>query len=149
VIVLLLIVAFGGVHGWYGYFRPCEVGAVKDASALLVSQMRQFDDVYISTAAAPTRNAITYPLTVMQQISVDTQQVEVPHCMRTAKNELIGYMGDAIRAFRAFEAQEGDAAIKNWLDSSHAHVRTFRMELETVQACAPTCMRLQDLLPSR
>ena len=148
ILLLLLLLATGGAYGWSVLNRPCEAGAVQEASALLVSQMRQYDDVYVSTAAAPSRDAITYPITVMQQILVDTQQVAVPHCMRAARDELIGYMGDAINAFRAFEAQENDAAIKGWLDSSYAHVRAFRMELDAVQACAPNCFRLRDLLPS-
>lgn len=148
VLILLLIFATGATYAWQFLNRPCQVDDVQEASAFLISQMRQYDDVYMSTAAAPTRKAITYPITVMQQILVDTQQIEVPACMRRAKIELIDYMGDAIRAFRAYEAQEQDAVIKGWLDSSHAHIRVFIKELDTVQSCAPNCIRLQDLLPS-
>ena len=139
VVFLVLVVTVGGLYGWHAYTRPCEIGAVQEASALLVSQMKMYDNVYVSAAAAPSRGSTIYPVSVMQKILADTQQVEVPACMGTAKTELIGYMGDAIRAFHAFEAQEGNTAIKGWLDSSYAHVRVFIQELDDVKACAPYC----------
>lgn len=138
-VFVLLIVTIGSAYGWYVYTRPCEISAVQETSALLVSQMKMYDDVYVSAAAAPSRGSTVYPVSVMQKILVDTQQVSVPACMQTAKTELIGYMGDAIRAFQAFEAQEGNAAVKSWLDSSYAHIRVFIRELDDVKACAPYC----------
>jgi len=128
-----------GIYSWYAYYRPCEVSVVQEASALLISQMKMYDDVYVSAAAAPSRGSTVYPVSVMQRVLVDTQQIDVPYCMQTAKVELLGYMGDAIRAFHAFEAQEENAAIKGFLDSSHAHVRVFIQELDRVEACAPYC----------
>ena len=137
VAVLLGIAMFGGFT-WYSANSPCEVGDVEYASAVLLTQMRRYDDVYAS-AANGTRTSIDYPVTVMQQILVDTQEVEVPTCMQEAKGELIGYMGDAIRAFKAFQSEESDTNIQDLLNSSYAHVRAFRIELEAIKECAPYC----------
>ena len=134
----LLAFASAGAFAWHSLNNPCEVDEVKQASAVLITQMRRYDDVYAS-AANGTRTSIDYPVTVMQQILVDTQEVEVPACMRAAKSELVAYMGDAIKAFKAFQAAESDAAIQGFLDSSYAHIRTFRLELDEIEQCAPRC----------
>ena len=138
-LILLSMLAAGGIYSWHAYYRPCEVNAVQETSKLLINQMKMYDDVYVSAAAAPSRSSTIYPVSVMQKILVDTQQIDVPYCMQTAKGELIGYMGDAIRAFHAYEAQEENAVIKSYLDSSYAHIRVFIQELDDVEACAPSC----------
>jgi hypothetical protein len=137
--VLLFVVTAGGMYVWHTLQTACEINAVQGASELLISQMRMYDDVYVSAAAAPSRGSTIYPVSVMQRILMDTQQIDVPACMRTAKSELIGYMGDAIRAFHAYEAQEDNATVKGWLDSSYAHVMQFIQELDDVEKCAPSC----------
>ena len=136
-IVLSAIVGFG-IYKWYLFSNPCELEDVEYASTVLLTQMRRYDDVYAS-AANGTRTSIDYPITVMQQILVDTQDVEVPACMWRARSELIDYMGDAIHAFKAFQAEKPDTVIQSLLDSSYAHVRAFRAELEVIKDCAPYC----------
>ena len=138
-LAFLLIVAAGGTYVWYAIPRSCEVEAVQETSAILVSQMKRYDDVYIP-ATAGTRTSLEYPLAVMQQILVDTDQLEVPACMRTAKDELVNYMAVVIRAFEAFKAGEPGATIQGLLDDSYAHVRAFRLELDAVNECAPFCL---------
>ena len=137
-VIVLFVFAVAGVTSWYFFSNPCEADDVEQAAALLVIQMRQYDNVYAS-AANGTRTSIEYPVTVMQQILVDTQGIDVPVCMHTAKNELIDYMGDAIRAFKAFQAGEPNGTIQSFLDSSYAHVRAFRVELDAVKECVPYC----------
>jgi hypothetical protein len=137
--ILLFIVAAGGTYAWYTINPPCEINAVQEATELLISKMSMYDDVYVSAAAAPSRGSTLYPVSVMQRIMADTQQVDVPVCMQTAKDELVGYMGDAIRAFHAYEAQQKDTMVKGWLDSSYAHIRKFIQELDDLEKCAPIC----------
>lgn len=138
-LIVLLILVTAGAYASYAIPRSCEVEAVQDASAILISQMKRYDEVYVP-ATAGSQTSLEYPLTVMQQILVDTDQVSVPTCMRTAKVELVSYMGTVIRAFDAFRAGEPDATIQGLLDDSYAHVRAFRLELEAVNACAPFCL---------
>jgi hypothetical protein len=138
-VIVLFAFALAGVTSWYISINPCEADDVEQATALLIIQMRQYDNVYAS-AANGTRTSVEYPVTVMQQILVDTQGIEVPACMRTAKIELISYMRDAIHAFRAFQSEEPDIRIQGFLDSSYAHVRTFRIELDALKECVPYCM---------
>ena len=63
------------------------------------------------SAADGTRDLIGYPVTVMQKILMDTQEIDVSDCKKRAKNSLIQYMGDVIRAFQAFKAEEPNAMI--------------------------------------
>ena len=138
-LTVLLIVAAAGAYAWRAFHSPCEAEVVERTSAFLVTQMMRYDEVYVS-ATNGTRTSIDYPVTVLQQILMDTQAFDVPACMRTAKSELVNYMGDVVRAFQAFKAGEPDATVKGWLDDSHAHVRIFISELESVRKCAPYCL---------
>ena len=85
-VVVLVIVAVGAFV-WYYLNLSCEVTAVKEASDFLLSQSRRYDQVYRVTAdASPT--SVLLPVTVLQQIFLDTQETVVPARVRTAKNEL-------------------------------------------------------------
>lgn len=103
VLIVLLIVAAVGTYAWYFVYRPCEVNTVKEASSLLVNQRNFYDEAY-QFATTASRTSLVRPLTLLQQIQMDTQQVLVPACMQTAKNELINYMGAVHQAFLAFGA---------------------------------------------
>lgn len=139
IIIVLLLVAAVGASTWYSLQSSCEVDAVREASALLVRQRNSYDHTY-QFATSASRTSLVHPVTALQQILMDTQDVPVPACMQTAKNELIHYMGAVIRAFQAFGAQEADAVIRDLLDQSDRHYDNFSTELEAVNKCAPLCL---------
>ena len=138
-LIVLLIAAAVGAYVWYYVYNPCEVDAVKEASATLVSQMNWYDEAY-QFATTASRTSLVRPVAVLQQIQMDTQEVVVPACMQTAKNELTNYMDAVNRAFRAFEAQEADATIQGLINQSETHYGNFTTELAAVNKCAPFCM---------
>ena len=137
-IVLLSMVA-AGIYGWYFLYRPCEVNAVKETSAILISQANTYDRVYQSAINAPA-TLVDGPVVTMQQILMDTQEVAVPACMQTAKDELLNYMTVVIRAFRSFAALETDATVRDLVDKSNEHYGNFLTELKAVNECAPLCI---------
>lgn len=139
VLIVLLIVAAVGTYAWFSLFRPCEVKAVEEASALLFSQLKRYDDVY-RVATAASRTSVVLPVSVLQRTLMDTQQVVVPVCLRTAKDELLNYMGTVIRAFQAYGAGETDASVRGLIDESETHRDNFTTELEAVKECAPFCI---------
>jgi hypothetical protein len=140
VFVVLLFVAAAGAYTWHSLRSSCEVDAVEETVAILVSQAKQYDDVYQSaTAATPT--SVVVPLAVMQQILMDTQQVAVPACLQTAKTELVDYMGTVIRAFLAYSAQEANTVVRGLIEQSETHYANFSTELKEVKQCAPYCIR--------
>jgi len=139
VFIVLLIIAAVGTYAWYSLYKPCEVNAVHEASALLVSQRKRYDHVY-QFATSASRTSLVYPITVLQQILMDTQEVVVPACMQTAKNELISYMRGVNQAFQAFGAGEAYTTIKGLLDESFTHFDKFTAELKAVNKCAPFCI---------
>jgi hypothetical protein len=142
VFVSLLLAGLGLVGGslWRFVLHPCEVDDVQAASAFLEIQVKQYDEVYMS-AASGTPEALNYPITVMEQILVDTQQVDVPACMRTARQELLDYMGNVIRAFRAYESGQGDETVRSIIQQSNAHFESYSAELRRIRECAPWCLR--------
>ncbi|MEO7840776.1 MAG: hypothetical protein ABIU06_15645, partial [Anaerolineales bacterium] len=114
---VLLIVAAVGTYTWYTLFRPCEVNAVKETSDFLVRQLKTYDHVY-QVAVAASRTSPEHPVNLLKQIFMDTQQIIVPACMQTAKNELINYMGTVISAFEAFRAGEADSSVLGLIKQS-------------------------------
>ncbi|HJR79239.1 MAG TPA: hypothetical protein VJ821_04135 [Anaerolineales bacterium] len=138
ILMILLIVAAVGTYTWYYLYSPCGVKAVEEASGLLLTQMNTYDKEYQFAATAPSAS-IAHPVTVLQQIFMDTQEVVVPACMQTAKSELVNYMGAVIRAFLAFGAQETESTIRDLVDQSQTHYDNFYTELEVLNKCAPFC----------
>lgn len=136
--IVLLAVAAVGMYAWVYLYNPCDPDDVGDAAAFLVAQSRRYDDVYAS-AASGTRTSLTYPIAVLQQIFVDTQDVSVPACMQTAKSELLSYMGTVILALQSYTSSEADTQTRSLVQQSNAHYDNFYSELEKISECAPVC----------
>jgi hypothetical protein len=137
-LIILLILAPLGIYGWRYLYNPCEVEAVEQASAFLNIQLKTYDGVYqVATTAA--RNAPDHPVTVLQQILMDTQEVAVPACLQTAKSELVNYMGTVILAFQSYRAGEADAKIFRLVRQSDEQYGNFKTELKAIKECAPYC----------
>lgn len=139
IIVAMLLLAAVGAYAWFFVVHPCELNVVEEASVLLFSQMNRYEDVYqVAISASP--NSVVLPVSVLQQILMDTQQVAVPSCMQSAKGELLDYMRTIIRAFDAYAAQEPDATVRGLVDEAVTHLHNFDSELEAIQECAPYCL---------
>jgi hypothetical protein len=138
-VLLVFIAAASGMYIWYFLVRPCDVRVVEESSILLLRQRDRYDHTY-QFATSTSRDAIVRPVAELQQILMDTQEVTVPACMQTAKNELIDYMGTVIHAFQAFGAHEADSAVRDLIDQSEAHYDSFETEVEAVRECAPFCI---------
>ena len=135
---MLLIVATASTYAWYSIFRPCKVETVQKVYTGLVTQLKLYDEAYqFATSASPT--ALVRPVNTLQQILMDTQELNVPACMQTAKSELVNYMGTVIRAFLAYGAGETNATVSDLIDLSNAHHGNFNTELVAVNQCAPFC----------
>ena len=139
--LFLIVVAVGGLLMRAVVARSCQVEAVNEATSILMSLTDRFDDVY-SSAANGTPDSLEYPLSVMQQILMDTRQVETPACMKSAQDELVGYMDAVIRAFWAYTAGESESVIQSHLEDSYFHIKTAALEMQEVKQCAPYCVSL-------
>jgi hypothetical protein len=138
-LIVLFIVAAVGIYAWYFLYNPCEVNAVKEASAILVTQRKTYDGVF-QVATTASRTSPDHPVYTLKQIFMDTQEIAVPACMQTAKHELINYMGTVISAFQAYRAGEADATIRDLIKQSDAQYSNFKAELKAVNKCAPFCI---------
>jgi len=139
ILIVLFILTPLGIYGWRYLYNPCEVEAVEQASAFLNIQLKTYDGVYqVATTAA--RDAPDHPVTVLQQILMDTQEVAVPACLQTAKSELVNYMGTVILAFQSYRAGEADAKIFRLVRQSDEQYGNFQAELKEIKKCAPYCL---------
>jgi hypothetical protein len=139
VLVALLVAAAAGMYTWFFVYNPCEVQAVKEASAFLTGQLNTYDQVY-QVATTASRTAPDHPVNTLKQIFMDTQQVAVPACMRKVKDELINYMGTVIGAFQAYRSGEADAMVVDLIRQSNVQYENFHVKLEAVKKCAPYCL---------
>jgi len=138
-LIVLLIVAGAGTYTWYTLFKPCEVSTVKETSDFLLRQLKTYDHVY-QVAVTASQTSPEHPVNLLKQIFMDTQEIIVPGCMQTAKNELINYMGTVISAFEAFRAGEADATVLSLIKQSDAQYINFHTQLKAVNKCAPFCI---------
>ena len=145
-LIVLLIVAAVGTYTWYTLFRPCEVNAVKEASDFLVGQLKTYDHVY-QVAVTASQTSPEHPVNLLKRIFMDTQEIIVPACMQTAKNELIKYMRTVISAFEAFRAGEADATVLGLIKQSDTQYMNFHAQLKAVNKCAPFCLpKLKEII---
>lgn len=138
VFIVLLLMAPVAIYAWRYLYNPCEVEAVKEASDFLVIQLKSYDGVY-QVATTASRTSPDHPVNTLKQILMDTQEVVVPACMKTAKNELLNYMGTVILAFQAYRAGEADTAVVDLVKQSDAQYAEFSAELKAINKCAPFC----------
>jgi hypothetical protein len=136
--LLLLILAGAGVYARYIYPPLCEADSVRAASSLLSIQLERYDHAY-QFATSASADSLVHPVSTLQQIMMDTQEIDVPVCMQRTQKELVGYMVSVLRAFQAYGASETEENIRNLLDRSDKHYANFQKELEAVNECAPFC----------
>jgi hypothetical protein len=138
-LIVLFIFASLGLYAWIFVYNPCEVEVVKETSTMLVTQLTMYDGVF-QVAVTASRTAPDHPVNTLKQIFMDTQEISVPACMQTAKNELLNYMGTVINAFQAYRAGEADATVRGWIKQSDTRYTNFQAELKAVNKCAPFCL---------
>lgn len=140
-VALILVVLMVTTVGYVSQVpSACDVKAVQEASDRLLRQRNRYDHSY-QFAVTAARDAIVRPVGELQQILMDTNELPVPACMQTAKDELILYMGTVVRAFLAYGEGQANSAVRALIDESQAHYDDFSAELEAVNACAPLCIR--------
>ncbi len=98
------------------------MNAVKEASAILASQLKTYDHA-CQFATTASRTSLDHPVNTLKQIFMNTQGFVVHVCMQKAKNELINYMGTVIRAFQAYGAGEADATIRDLVIQSDSSMK--------------------------
>lgn len=138
IVIALMTLVGVGLYAWYYRINPCEVSAVEETSTFLSTQLKTYDAAF-QFATTVYRTGLSRPVNDLQKIYMDTQEVTVPACMRTAKDELLHYMGAVINAFQAYMAEETDTTIRGYLNQSNTYYDHFKRELDQVNKCAPFC----------
>jgi hypothetical protein len=139
--LLVLLVGGTALGAYTRYFlrASCAVDAVQEASVFLTTQLNLYDRVY-QVAVTASRTAPDHPVNTLKQIVMDTQEVAVPVCVQTAKNELTNYMSTVILAFQAYRAGEADATVRRLIEQSETQYLNFKAEMRAVNECAPYCL---------
>jgi len=139
VFFVLMIVVPTGIYGWRYLLNPCEIANVENGITKLTTQMKVYDHLYqVATTASPS--TLERPVLEMQQVQMDTQELEVPVCLRKAKNVLINYMYTVIGALRAWQAGASDSTVLGMITQSDAYYINFKTEIDQINKCAPYCL---------
>ena len=138
IVIVSTILLAAGTYTWYFRVNACEVSAVAETSTFLSTQLKTYDAAF-QFATTVYRTGLSRPVNDLQKIYMDTQELDVPACMQTAKKELLNYMGAVISAFQAYMEEEPDPTIRGYLDQSNTYYDHFRRELEAVKECMPYC----------
>ena len=138
--IVISILASVGIYAWLYLYKPCDIDAVKEASIYLSTRLKTYDDL-AQVATTASRTTLDYPVNGLKQIFLDTRELDVPICMRSARHELTTYMEIVIQAFLAYRDGQPDATIRELLAQSDIHYENFHKELEAVNKCAPFCIR--------
>lgn len=142
-IALGIIAVLGAGIAWYYFYGPCGTRRVEVSIRNLQQIAERWDDAN-SVAASAARIALATPVSHLQTIKQDTQQLDVPPCLLPAKKALLSSMETKIESYLAFMRQDDDIVVSSMILGADIDLSTFRSELKVVSACAPFCVSLPE-----
>ncbi len=136
--ILLGIVLIAGGVGWHYFYGPCGVARVNEASQKLSKQAQIYNDAFNIASSTP-RIALAGPVADLQRIQRETEDVQVPKCLETAKQELVWSIDAAVKGYLAFMGDESDNKVSNLMSMSTNHFMKLSDELLRIDDCKPFC----------
>jgi hypothetical protein len=135
---VVLLVAIAAAGAWYYFYGPCGINRLQASSKAISSLLTRFSDE-LQVANSTPRMSLAGPVSNLQQIKRETDDLVVPACLDMAKGYAVGSMVDGINGFIAFMGQEDNSVVTSHLNSATSQAQYFQDELVRVQACAPFC----------
>ncbi len=136
-VVLLLVVP--GVFAWYYFEGPCGVNPVKEAANQLQAKAEEFSDAF-NIAVSTSRISLAGPISDMQAIKRDADDIQVPACMEKARALTVEGMDHSISGMIAFMGQENDATVEGFLTLAQVRTQDATAEVGRITKCAPFCV---------
>jgi hypothetical protein len=141
-IALIAILVIGGVAGalyinWYNN-GPCGVKAVEQSLELLQDQLETFDDA-MQIASSTGRIALSGPIADLQELSRETEDLEVAECLIPARSWLVVGIDKYTTAFLKFAANESEDVVSAWFTGGTNALDSYKEEIDRIQICAPNC----------
>lgn len=136
-LAFIALVIIGGGAGYY-FYGPCGLVRFRDASSKLEGLMEKHLD--LSTLASSTsRIALTVPVTQLQDLRRDIQDVPHPTCMQPAFDDLDKAMDFEISAYLGFMAQDPDTSVEVKMQTAGSYLQNATNHLSVLRMCAPLC----------
>jgi hypothetical protein len=136
--VIACVVVVGGAVGWYYFYGPCGKVVTDKADKKLMEIYSQWLDA-LKVANSTGRIALSGPITNLQSIRQDTQNLKVPTCLKDAKDTLLESMNNMIDGFLAFAGDEGDSVVQEYFDQAGNNIDTYIDQILEVRKCVPLC----------
>lgn len=137
VIAVVLVLALGG-FAWYYLSGPCGILAVNQATDQMISLDEKFTDA-VKVAESTSRISLSGPISELQSIAREINNLEVPACLEPAKKYYYKSADSEIMALLAFAAQEKDSVVSSHMRLSVSFYSDAQDEIEKIKACAPFC----------
>jgi len=141
-IILIAVVVIGVGAGliyanWYNN-GPCGVKSIRTSLDLLTEQLETFDDA-LQIANSTGRISLSGPIADLQEISRDTDKLEVTECLIPARSWLVYSMDKYTTAFLKFASNEDDGVVSAWFSGGTSALSSYTDEIIRIQECAPNC----------
>jgi hypothetical protein len=146
IIGVLVVVAALAIGGGLFYYQqgPCGVARVKAAVATMQHLGAEWDDAN-KLAGTTGRGSLSGPISNLQKIARDANDLNLPGCMDAAKAAMTAYMEDTVDGYILFMSQMSsdsattDAQVNQKFNLASTEYDTFETLLSDVQKCAPFC----------
>jgi len=135
---LVLVLVLGTGTGWYYFYGPCGTKVIDGAADQITSLLTRWLDA-ARLADTTSRIALSGPVSSLQQIRRDTDDIQVPSCLRLAKGHMVVGMDYAIDGFLLFMGEASDDQISSRFDLAEASFGHVVQELTRIKECAPFC----------
>jgi hypothetical protein len=117
---------------------PCDKDLVQAASKQLLDIVKKWQDAY-NIASSTGRIGLAQPVQEMQSIKRETEALEVPKCLTTARDYLASHMNSSVNGFLAFMSQESDAVVQDNFTEANDLLSKYTAEMERIADCVPDC----------
>jgi len=138
IVIVLLVVVAGAGFGWYYFQGPCGTSKVNKAIDDMSTVAEEFDDAF-AVANSTARMSLSGPISEMQNVKRNADDIVVPVCLENAKQLLVGGMQTSIDGFIAFLGQEPDDVVTSYFVDAGQQLAIATDEMETISECAPFC----------
>lgn len=142
-IIIVILAAVGAAYAWYYYYGPCGLRRINHSMSQLQQIAERWDDAN-SIAGSAARIALAAPVSDLQKIKREANELGVPGCLAPAKRTLLASMEASIDAYLAFMQRNDDLTVSTKMLLAETKKSTFASELRRVSDCAPYCPDLGE-----
>jgi hypothetical protein len=126
----------------------CAPDHIKDAAQAVNRLMRAFDDTAQIASNTP-REQLTAPISGLQSVRRQTEDLEVPDCLTNLKNLQLAHMNAVITTLVSFVGGADSAALNKYITLARTQRQAYDQELEKLLGVTLTPAPTMEPLPTQ